>query len=246
MAEKQDKDKLLWWEIPARGAVLVIMILFFIPDHWYRAAYHNTLGRFFRKTVETRMEKISPDVEKRISLKQIPSKIWIIALKQERRLEAWGEDASGKRTLIKSVPIIAASGKTGPKLREGDKQVPEGIYPVDFLNPNSLFYLSLRVGYPSEEDKRIAHKEGRDIATLGGDIMIHGSGPSAGCLSIANRSMEEIFYLAAKSGIENTTVIIAPFDFREKPLPENTEPEWLHSRYQDMEKVMKTMINLKR
>lgn len=74
---------------------------------------------------------------------------------------------------IKSYPILAASGSIGPKLRESDMQVPEGVYQIESLNPNSQFHLSLRVNYPNEFDREQARIDGR--AQLGGDIMIHGS-----------------------------------------------------------------------
>ena len=68
-------------------------------------------------------------------------------------------------------PILAASGVLGPKLREGDKQVPEGIYGAEALNPNSKFHLSIRLNYPNTFDRRMAQSDGR--TQLGGDIMIH-------------------------------------------------------------------------
>ena len=70
-------------------------------------------------------------------------------------------------------PIRAASGALGPKLREGDRQVPEGVYDIESLNPNSRFHVALRVGYPNAFDRQMAGREGR--TALGGDIMIRAS-----------------------------------------------------------------------
>ena len=81
--------------------------------------------------------------------------------------------------MCNSIPVLGMSGKLGPKLGEGDRQVPEGIHRVESLNPNSLYHLALRVGYPNEEDRKHAAQEGR--TNLGSDIMIHGKNSSIGC-----------------------------------------------------------------
>lgn len=241
-----DKNKRLWWEIPARGATLILLVFLLIPDHWYRAGYHYTLGRFFRHTVQSRLENMGEKVYKRLNLKELPDQLRIIALKEEKRLELWGIYPNRSRKLIKSYPIMAASGKSGPKLKEGDRQVPEGNYAIESLNPNSLFYVSLRINYPSAEDKAIAKKEGRDLATLGSDIMLHGGGGSVGCIAVANRSIEEIFYITAKVGAAKTRILIAPYDFRVKPLPESVGPAWILERYKKLQAEMNLMKNLER
>ena len=118
--------------------------------------------------------------------------------------------------LIKSYPILAASGGPGPKTREGDNQVPEGLYHVESLNPNSAFHLALRLDYPNDDDRRVAKEEGRDVSTLGGDIMIHGKSASIGCLAMGDEAVEEIFTLAADAGVQHLEVFIAPFDLRKR------------------------------
>lgn len=97
---------------------------------------------------------------------------------------------------------------------EGDRQVPEGIYGIESLNPNSLYHLSLRLNYPNEFDKRMALQDGRQ--NLGSDIMIHGSNMSIGCLALGDDVAEELFVLAARVGIKNVRIIITPVDFREQ------------------------------
>jgi len=163
-----------------------------------------------------------------------PTALTLLALKQERQLEIYATDEDGKRTFITSYPILAASGGPGPKLQEGDRQVPEGIYPIEFLNPNSLYHLSLRIGYPNEFDRAEADKVGR--TDLGGDIMIHGSAVSIGCLAMGDTAAEDIFIMAADCGIENTTVVIAPVDFRQHSdyrWPPNT-PSWTTRLYREI------------
>jgi murein L,D-transpeptidase YafK len=143
-----------------------------------------------------------------------PTTFTLIGLKAEKRLELWAPDAGGRPRLIKAYPILAASGGVGPKLREGDRQVPEGLYGIESLNPNSRYHLSLRVDYPNAADRRRAQAEGR--TGLGGDIMIHGSDVSIGCLAMGDPAAEELFVLAALTGPKNIRVILSPVDFRRK------------------------------
>jgi murein L,D-transpeptidase YafK len=152
-----------------------------------------------------------------------PASLTLIGLKAEKRLELWAPDASGRPRLVKTYPILAASGGVGPKLREGDGQVPEGLYGIESLNPNSRFHLSLRVGYPNADDRR----EGR--TRLGGDIMIHGSNVSIGCLAMGDPAAEELFVLAALTGPANIQVILSPVDFRKQAtvtIPAG-QPDWV-------------------
>jgi murein L,D-transpeptidase YafK len=116
-------------------------------------------------------------------------------------------------------------------LKEGDSQVPEGIYKIDSLNPNSLYHLALRVGYPNEWDQEQARKDGRK--DLGGDIMIHGGGGSCGCLAMGDEVAEDLFVLAARTGVENIRLVISPVDFRVQNLPAQTPavPFWTGQLY---------------
>ena len=113
--------------------------------------------------------------------------------------------------------MLGASGTAGPKLREGDCQVPEGVYTIDELNPNSRFHLSLRVGYPNVFDRARAKEDGR--SGLGGDIMIHGGSSSEGCLAIGDKAVEELFVLVADCGLVNARLVLSPVDFRKRELP---------------------------
>jgi murein L,D-transpeptidase YafK len=135
----------------------------------------------------------------------------LLAFKAERRLDLYAGEPC---RLVRSWPILAASGEAGPKIREGDGQVPEGFYRITFLNPNSRYHLSLRVGYPNPTDLAQAAEEGRDPSSLGGDIMIHGGAGSVGCLAIGDEAIEELFVLAARTGADRIRLISAPCDFR--------------------------------
>ncbi len=144
-----------------------------------------------------------------------PTAISLLAFKDSKRLELYARDPQGAWQQVLAYPIQAASGITGPKLREGDRQVPEGIYAIESLNPNSLFHVSLRLNYPNAFDQQMGLADER--ATLGSDIMIHGKDKSIGCLAMGDAVAEELFALAAWVGKENMRVVIAPTDFRRKP-----------------------------
>src|SRR5690606_33287906 len=114
----------------------------------------------------------------------------------------WVPDAHGAWVAVHQYPVLAASGQAGPKLREGDRQVPEGFYAIESLHPNSRFHLALRVNYPNQSDRQRAAEDGR--TNLGGDIMIHGSNASVGCLAMGDPAAEDLFVLVADVGIQNT------------------------------------------
>ncbi len=151
-----------------------------------------------------------------------PKKLVLLAFKEEKSLEIWGD---GKK--LATYPILAASGDLGPKRCEGDRQVPEGFYKLTVLNPNSAYHLSIRVDYPNAED--IAHKT-VERNQMGGDIYIHGNAASIGCLAMGDPGIEEIFPLIATVGLRNSRIIISPVDLRVSSAPE-TADRWLKDLY---------------
>ena len=149
--------------------------------------------------------------------KSAGGKLRILVFKNERMVEL---HAPGWRAPRKC-PMTAFSGTLGPKLREGDGQIPEGIYGIGYLNPNSSYYLSLKVTYPNASDRARAKVDGR--TNLGGDIMIHGKAVTIGCVPVGDDAIEDIFYLAYAVGIKNVLVVIAPYDMRSGRNPELEE-----------------------
>jgi len=196
------------------------------------------------KTVSQRVAQYGAVVDQRLApvfasqnIPYPPTRLALIGFKGERVLEVWATDKDGTYQFIKSYPILAASGKPGPKLRQGDGQVPEGIYRIELLNPNSLYHLSLRVGYPNDSDRQRAERDGR--SDLGGDIMIHGGAGSSGCLAMGDEAAEDLFVLAARTGLSNITVILSPVDFRRRDLPgQTTQPAWIMGLYTDIRKTL--------
>ncbi len=154
----------------------------------------------------------------------------LLAFKDARQLELHAQDTAGQWRFVRAYPIRAASGGPGPKLREGDLQVPEGRYRVTFLNANSAYHVSLRLDYPNAHDRAMARADGR--TQLGGDIMIHGRAVSIGCLAMGDEAAEDLFTLAADIGMERMEVLIAPTDFRRAAPPAQVEgPAWLGALY---------------
>ena len=162
-----------------------------------------------------------------------PNDIVLIAIKDEKKMELWARD-TGKYKLVRNYHIKAASGMRGPKLQQGDRQVPEGIYHISRLNPNSNYHLSMKVDYPNEFDRAHASDDGR--YDLGGDIFIHGKAVSAGCLAMGDAAIEELFVLAAHVGTQNIRVIISPSDPRERPLDatHSSLPSWTPELYAEI------------
>jgi L,D-peptidoglycan transpeptidase YkuD (ErfK/YbiS/YcfS/YnhG family) len=169
-----------------------------------------------------------------------PREVAFIALKQEMRLELWARD-NGEFRFIRDYRIRAASGVSGPKLRQGDMQVPEGVYRIAGLNPNSHFHLSMKLNYPNEFDLFHAWDEGR--SNPGSDIFIHGKAKSLGCLAMDDETIEELFVLAVHAGAENVKVVIAPHDPRTYPLAADIEglPEWTPELYSIISREIKAL-----
>ncbi|HEY8518319.1 MAG TPA: L,D-transpeptidase family protein [Candidatus Binatia bacterium] len=171
-----------------------------------------------------------------------PRAVTLVALKDEGRLELWAaNDQNSGWRFVRSYLVQATSGRLGPKLRQGDRQVPEGIYRVTALNPRSAYHLSLRLDYPNAFDQARASEEGR--TRLGGDIMIHGDRVSVGCLPIGNEAIEELFALAERIGIENLLVVISPMDLRRVDASValkrvGRRPPWLAELYADIARAL--------
>ena len=119
--------------------------------------------------------------------------VLIRTYKQEAEFEIWKLKNDGEYALLKTYPMCRWSGQLGPKLREGDHQVPEGFYTIapGQMNPNSHYYLSFNVGYPNAYD--------RAYGRTGGDIMVHGICSSAGCYSMTDAQIAEIYAIAREA-----------------------------------------------
>jgi murein L,D-transpeptidase YafK len=141
------------------------------------------------------MKELSPEMKAELTQKNMPieSPILVRLFKQEAELEVWKQDAGGRYELLRTYPICRWSGELGPKIREGDRQAPEGFYNITpaSMNPNSQFYLSINTGYPNAFDK--AHQR------TGAALMIHGDCSSRGCYAMTDDQISEIYALARES-----------------------------------------------
>ena len=141
-----------------------------------------------------------------------PKRLLLRVFKHERQVELWVADAPKTRlTKLETFEICAASGVLGPKLRQGDEQVPEGVYAIHRYNGWSGFHLSLRVNYPNASD-RVRGRRGN----LGGAIMVHGGCASIGCVAISNGPIERVFLAAldsSRAGHRKPTIHMFPTRF---------------------------------
>lgn len=121
------------------------------------------------------------------------SPVMVRIFKEEGKLEVWKRKDTGRYDIIASYDICKWSGKLGPKYMEGDRQAPEGFYTIRpwQMNPKSSYYLSFNLGYPNAYDR--AH--GR----TGQHLMVHGACSSAGCYSMTDEQVAEIFAFARDS-----------------------------------------------
>ena len=140
-------------------------------------------------------KKLPPELLALLQQKKMPlhSPILVRVFKEEAELEVWKQDTTGRFQILKTYPICRWSGDLGPKLREGDRQTPEGFYRVtpELMNPHSSYYLAMNIGYPNSFDKA----NNRD----GSLIMIHGDCWSVGCHAMTDEQISEIYSLARES-----------------------------------------------
>lgn len=164
--------------------------------------------KWLEKNVRPRIEHLF----KAMDFKKGKTKITIIVNKKEKIIDVWTR--SQKNKWITSYRMTAYSGKKGPKNKQGDLQIPEGIYRASTLNPNSRYYLSIGVNYPNDNDRK--RGLANSVPDLGGDIFIHGRDETIGCIPIGDHWMEELFYIVSQVGLGNTRIVITPSDL---PLP---------------------------
>lgn len=129
--------------------------------------------------------------------------IFIRVFKQDAKLEVWAKSNNITQfKLVETYPICQSSGRLGPKREQGDGQVPEGFYEVASFNPQSEFYLALRVNYPNKSD---LIKSGN--TDPGGDIMIHGNCVTIGCMPLTDDKIKEVYIMAVEARDKGQQVI---------------------------------------
>lgn len=119
--------------------------------------------------------------------------------------------------VFRTFDIALGNAPEGHKREEGDSRTPEGVYLLDLRNPDSDFFLSIRVSYPNAEDRQQARERG---VKPGGQIMIHGQ-PNVptysagfyktadwtdGCIAVSNSDMIDIWLMTP----DNVPIEIRP------------------------------------
>jgi len=140
------------------------------------------------------------------------SPVMIRLFKEESKLEVWKQRSDGQYALLKTYDICKWSGQLGPKIKEGDRQAPEGFYIVTpaQMNPKSSYYLSFNIGYPNAFD--------RSLGRTGSNLMVHGACSSSGCYSMKDEDAGELFWLARDAFIGGQRqFLIMAFPFRMTP-----------------------------
>jgi hypothetical protein len=136
-----------------------------------------------------------------------PAQLAFVAYKDEKELEVWASSEEGGRAeRIATYGICAASGLLGPKRFEGDRQVPEGHYVLQYGWAESNYHLEMKVSYPNMVDKVLGPKD----RPLGGEIMIHGDCASIGCLAMGDERVEELWVMMKAKGDARVKVQIYP------------------------------------
>lgn len=153
--------------------------------------YQRSFGRVndaFRKKEDT--------LRKEFAAKKLvwPAKyVYLRSFKYDSELEVWvRQSLSEPFKLFKTFKVCAMAGTLGPKRIQGDYQVPEGFYYINEFKPNSMYHLSLGLNYPNPSDVILS-----DSARPGGEIYIHGSCVTEGCIPITNPQIEELYVLTA-------------------------------------------------
>jgi len=226
----------------------IVVIAGFVILYIYKTFGITAIQKIVGKTnVAEVVSLYGPSVRKtlrpyflRAGINYPPRSITLIAIKNISLLEVWASNSSGKYSKVKVYRIKKLSGESGPKLREGDRQVPEGIYKINYLNANSSYHLSMKINYPNAFDLKKAKLDNR--INPGSDIFIHGKAVSIGCLAMGDKAIEELFVLAHDVKIANMSVIIVPHDFRKLPfvLTENSsfKPLWKKELYLNISKEL--------
>jgi murein L,D-transpeptidase YafK len=167
---------------------------------------------------------LAEDVERRLAARsmKLGSPLLIRIFKSESELEVW-IDVGGRFELFTTYPVCNWSGTLGPKLAEGDKQSPEGLYMIGprQLRQSARWRRSLDLGFPNTFD-RVSKR-------TGSDLLLHGGCTSTGCYAMTDQVIEEIFFLseaALDDGQKHIQVHAFPFRMTAENLAAHAGTEW--------------------
>ena len=226
------------------GSLAAMIILTFI---WVLCHKHKHAVTVTEKIEQLKLAS-GPRIRKKVQdcgLNFPPKKLLLYADKTARLLTVYGFGENTGPAEITSYRFTGFSGSLGPKQKEGDRQIPEGIYDITALNPQSRFHLSIRIEYPNAFDKRMAEIENR--TNPGGDIYIHGGSATIGCIPIGNDNIEELFYLVNQTGLKNTGIVITPKNLTGINIDSQTyQIPWQKQLYKKIQEFTKNNLQKKK
>ncbi len=171
------------------------------------------------------MKPLSPQTRALLADKGMTEEqpVLIRIFKAESELEVWKQKDDGHYYHFKTYPICAYSGGLGPKVKQGDRQAPEGFYLIDrdLLNPRSKYHLAFNTGFPNAYD--------RSLGRTGSNLMVHGDCTSSGCYAMTDAVIEEIYILAREAlagGQENFQLHAFPFRMTSANLAAHRKDDW--------------------
>ena len=144
-------------------------------------------------------------------------KVLIRIFKEEKLLEVWLKSKNAAQYVhYSNYAICRSSGDLGPKRKEGDMQVPEGFYKVNFFNAFSDYYLGMQINYPNQSDVILGKRP------YGGPNMIHGNCVTIGCIPITDDKIKEVYLIClfSKGAGHNVAIDCYPFKLNAKKLEE--------------------------
>lgn len=204
-------------------SLIVLSLLIILLQTTHLAVAEDTIPSSSKSSAA--YKRIAPRLMKNMRKKghHLGDPVFIRIFKQEKQLEVWLRNGL-TYDHFKTYPICYNSGKLGPKLREGDKQSPEGFYTVEAsqLNPNSSYHLSFNLGFPNKYDR--IHKR------TGSLLMVHGRCSSAGCFAMTDFRMDEIYAIvesAIISGQHQIPVHIFPFKMTQANMQQHNKSKWI-------------------
>lgn len=158
-----------------------------------------------------------------IDVDEYKFEMFIKVFKLEQAVQVWVRDKNSDDDfkLLTQFAFCKISGVLGPKRKENDLQVPEGLYHIDRFNPQSKFYLSLGLNYPNASDLILSDKD-----NPGKDIFIHGGCSTVGCIPISDSWISELYLIAERAKKlkqKNIPVYIFPFVMNEAKTQEFNE-----------------------
>ncbi len=218
------KNELQAWVFRMGNSVFKLFFLMFaaIATTAFWLAVGPPLAAVDTSPSATKTDKISlyKDLADRRMHKGMP--VFLRIFKEESELEVWLQQ-KGKWALFETFDICKWSGALGPKLKEGDRQSPEGFYNVSLgsLNPNSRYHLSFNLGFPNKFD--------RENGRTGSFLMVHGNCVSIGCYAMTDRSIDKIYPLveaALNHGQRQVPVHIFPFRMSAQNMQRHVGSPW--------------------